>query len=85
MSSNNQITYTVKFPGLSILLFLVFLILKLTGAITWSWLWVTSPLWISFGLVVSIIATVAIFALMVFLVALGAVGIISLIEWLTDR
>lgn len=29
-----------------ILLFLVFLILKLTKVITWSWLWVTSPIWI---------------------------------------
>lgn len=31
-------------PGL--LVFLIFLILKLTGVIAWSWLWVTSPLWI---------------------------------------
>jgi hypothetical protein len=27
------------------LTFLVFLVLKLTGQITWSWLWVTAPLW----------------------------------------
>ena len=27
------------------LLFLVFLVLKLTGVITWSWWWVTAPLW----------------------------------------
>ena len=26
-------------------LFLVFLVLKLCGVITWSWLWVTAPLW----------------------------------------
>ena len=26
-------------------LFLIFLILKLTGTIAWSWWWVTSPLW----------------------------------------
>lgn len=26
-------------------LFIIFLILKLTGAITWSWWWVTIPLW----------------------------------------
>lgn len=25
--------------------FLVFLVLKLVGVITWSWLWVTCPLW----------------------------------------
>lgn len=32
--------------GLCDTLFIVFLILKLTGVINWSWLWVTSPLWI---------------------------------------
>ncbi|QXN73041.1 membrane protein [Mycobacterium phage Phillis] len=33
--------------GLSTLLFIVFLILKLTGVVAWSWLWVTAPLWIA--------------------------------------
>jgi hypothetical protein len=32
--------------GLSGLVFIVFLFLKLTGYIDWSWWWVTSPLWI---------------------------------------
>ena len=32
-------------PGLPVLLFLVFLVLKLTGHIDWSWWWVTAPLW----------------------------------------
>lgn len=32
--------------NLEIVLFIVFLILKLTNAITWSWWWVTCPLWI---------------------------------------
>lgn len=27
------------------LLFIVFLVLKLTNVIGWSWLWVTAPLW----------------------------------------
>lgn len=30
----------------SSVLFLVFLVLKLTNVIDWSWWWVTSPLWI---------------------------------------
>jgi phosphoglycerol transferase MdoB-like AlkP superfamily enzyme len=33
-----------------ILLFLLFLVLKLTNQIDWSWWWVTSPLWIGFAL-----------------------------------
>ena len=32
--------------GLGTMLFLIFLILKLTDNIDWSWWWVTSPLWI---------------------------------------
>lgn len=31
-------------------LFIVFLILKLCGVITWSWWWVTAPIWIPIGL-----------------------------------
>lgn len=37
----------VGFMGL---LFLVFLTLKLCGVIAWSWVWVTSPLWIGFAI-----------------------------------
>lgn len=32
--------------GFTSLLFLLFLGLKLGGLITWSWIWVTAPLWI---------------------------------------
>jgi hypothetical protein len=38
--------------GLSSLMFLIFLVLKLTGHIDWSWWWVTSPLWIVWAVVV---------------------------------
>ena len=36
--------------GFSGILFIVFLILKLTGYIDWSWWWVTAPLWIPFAI-----------------------------------
>ena len=36
-------------------LFLIFLILKLTGIITWPWVWVLAPLWIPWVLALSII------------------------------
>jgi hypothetical protein len=32
--------------GMPAILFLIFLVLKLTGYIHWSWWWVTAPLWI---------------------------------------
>ena len=29
---------------------LIFIVLKLTGALSWPWLWVLSPVWISLSL-----------------------------------
>ena len=45
--------------GLDIILFVVFLILKLTGTIDWSWWWVTSPLWIPICIVIVFLVIVA--------------------------
>jgi hypothetical protein len=42
--SNSSQSSGISFGSL---LFLVFLVLKLTHIINWSWWWVTSPLWIS--------------------------------------
>ena len=36
--------------GFGGLLGIVFIVLKLTGVITWSWLWVLSPVWVPLGL-----------------------------------
>jgi len=33
--------------GISTVLLIVFLVLKLAGLINWPWVWVLSPLWIS--------------------------------------
>jgi len=32
--------------GIGMILFLIFMVLKLTNHIDWSWWWITSPLWI---------------------------------------
>ena len=40
--------------GFGTILFIVFLVLKLTETIDWSWWWVTAPLWIPVGLVLVI-------------------------------
>ena len=42
-------------------IFVVFLILKLTGVIAWSWWWVTSPIWISLIIVAVMIIIIAMF------------------------
>jgi hypothetical protein len=44
--------------SLGTILFVVFLVLKLTETIDWSWWWVTAPLWIPVGLVL-VIAIIA--------------------------
>ena len=43
--SSNASSGGVSFAGL---LTIVFIVLKLTGTIAWSWWWVLSPIWISF-------------------------------------
>ena len=40
--------------GLPMILFIVFLILKLCKVIGWSWWWVTSPLWIMLILIIAV-------------------------------
>jgi len=40
---------------------LLFLALKLTGVIDWSWWWVTAPLWMAFGVVIGLLLLVALF------------------------
>jgi len=44
MSNNTSTSGGIGFPGLLTVLFIG---LKLTGYISWSWWWVLSPLWIS--------------------------------------
>ena len=41
--------------GFSGLLTLIFIALKLTNVIDWSWWWVLSPIWISFALILGIL------------------------------
>jgi len=43
--SSSSVSGGIGFPGLLTVLFIG---LKLTGHITWSWWWVLSPLWIGF-------------------------------------
>ena len=49
--------------GFGTVLFLVFLVLKLTNYIGWSWWWVTSPLWIPIVIVLGILTIMGIVVL----------------------
>lgn len=44
---------------LTVTLFVVFLVLKLTGVIAWSWWWITAPIWIPF--LIAVILVIAFF------------------------
>ena len=56
MSDNKSTTSSgIGFSGLLAVLFIT---LKLTGVITWSWLWVLAPIWIPFVIVVFILVIV---------------------------
>ena len=54
--------------GIGLILFIVFLVLKLTGVINWSWWWVTSPLWIPLVLVVTVLGIIGIIALIIYII-----------------
>lgn len=51
---SNKTTTTKGGISTSMVLFLVFLGLKLTKVIAWSWWWITAPLWGGIALVLGI-------------------------------
>lgn len=59
MSDSSSSSSGIGFPGLLTVLFIG---LKLTGHITWPWVWVLSPLWISLLIGLTVLALVFIIA-----------------------
>lgn len=55
MNNSNNTTTARGGVGFFGLLTLVFIVLKLTGVISWSWCWVLAPLWIPFLICIIII------------------------------
>jgi len=52
MSKQNSSSGGIGFAGL---LTIVFIVLKLTGFINWSWWWVLAPIWIPASLVFAVL------------------------------
>ncbi len=50
-NGNSSSSSGIGFTGL---LTIVFIVLKLTGYISWSWWWVLSPIWIGLALILVI-------------------------------
>ena len=52
---SNKVSVSVPHTGFLGLLTIVFVVLKLTGFIDWTWLWVTSPLWMGAAIVLALL------------------------------
>ena len=52
---------------LGTILFLIFLVLKLTNNISWSWWWVTAPLWIPIASIILIVGIAVLIGLIFYL------------------
>ena len=53
--NEKSLSSSVIMNNMSPILFLIFLVLKLTNQIDWSWWWVTSPLWIAIAILLVLI------------------------------
>lgn len=65
--SRQSVNVKVQFPFL-LVLFCIFLVLKLTSVIAWSWWWVTAPLW---GIPVLIIGVAVLAFVGAFIISIG--------------
>ena len=66
---NNENSASASSGGITFtgLLTLLFIGLKLTGYITWSWWWVLSPLWIPLAIFAVIVFVILVFSLIGYL------------------
>lgn len=63
---NKQIIYSgISFTNL---LFIVLLVLKVMGYLTWSWWWVTAPIWMPFAGALALFSFVGIIGFLWFLI-----------------
>ena len=63
MNENRNNSGTAGGIGFCGLLTIAFIILKLTGVISWSWLWVLAPIWIPAAIVIAVLLVVLIVVL----------------------
>lgn len=68
-TKNSGETKVVKSGGVSLstILGVIFIVLKLTGVISWSWVWVLAPFWIPLALIVLILAIIIIVTIIRFI------------------
>lgn len=70
MSDGSKTKYVnIQFPGLLVLLGILFITLKLTEHIDWSWIWVLAPFWLPYAIMFGVFGFFMVFALFVVVVA----------------
>ena len=57
--TDDKVQVSYSFPFCSVL-FILFLALKLTGHINWSWWWVTAPLWGPWAVFLAVLASIGV-------------------------
>lgn len=63
--TNSKPNVSIINSSILTIMFVVFLTLKLTGNIDWSWWWVTSPLWLPVVILFGIIGVIFIASLLI--------------------
>ncbi len=83
MTHDNRNRNVSRGMSLPSVLLLIFIILKLTGTIAWSWLWVLSPLWIgaSLGLLFFIVIGLILLSAMVGIVNASSKTVTGIKSW----
>ena len=66
----NDVSFNTTGGGIGFvgLLTIVFITLKLLGVITWSWVWVLSPIWISLAIGLIVILIILVIAVIMVLI-----------------
>lgn len=70
MNDNKPVVINGGGVGFCGLLTIVLIVLKLCKVISWSWIWVLAPLWISIGIAVVLWVIVAIIAIVAGIIAM---------------
>jgi hypothetical protein len=73
MTTNNTTSQSTGGIGFSGLLTVLFIGLKLTGYVAWSWWWVLAPLWLP----ISILLCILLFGAIVSAIVLGIISLFA--------
>jgi hypothetical protein len=85
MSETDKSTIVVQTGIPTITITLVFMVLKLTGAIAWSWWWVMSPLWLPIALAFGAMGLVLAIVLVGMIGILAFLGLMLIVAAITEK